>query len=305
MEEFYDDVEKLYFEQVKQMLKLERDQYTIRDGHLVSLWAKKRLSRRVLDLLPEFPYLQVFKVEGRKLKGIISLEFLSKLKGLFLVNTQIKKITNLENMVNLEVLNLKDNKIRRIEGLDSLPNLRVLNLHGNQIRKIEGLDTLFSLQELNLSNNQINKIEGLDGLSELRDLSLNGNIGIKKIEGFDFLYQLEKLDLGNTDIERFENLESLQNLRELIIHDEADRVKHKNGMIVEICGREFQDFGNLRCLRRLERLVLPFKNKLYACDFPNVEFVLLEGKIIKQPKLELPDVKLPLNPHIRYRPHRF
>lgn len=137
----------------------------------------------------------------------------------------------------IEELTLAHMKLTVI-GLNALRSLKKLNLSNNKITKIEGLDNCVLLEELNLEHNKISVIENVGHLSQLKILDIGRN-KIQAIAGLEGLENLLQLSLENNFIHSLENLPPFKDLMELYIG---------NNLI--------SDFGQLKILRRLEKLII-------------------------------------------------
>jgi len=190
----------------------------------------------------------------------------------------IRSIENLSNIKGLKVLDLWTKKINKIEGLDELKDLESLSLGNNEITKIEGLDSLKKLKSLTLDKNKITMIENLGNLVSLKYLSLREN-QISTISGLTPLEDLEILDLESNKIQDLKEIESLKKITKLNFSDNPS----------------ITDFSMLSKLFSLKRLILK-KNEISDISMLNlenlIELDLSENNISEIPKMNLPKLKI-------------
>ncbi len=108
-----------------------------------------------------------------------SIELLTNLKYLYILNKTIKKIPDtIGNLTNLTELHIYDNKIEEIpNSIGNLTKLTELDLKNNEIKNIpHSIGNLTNLTHLYLNNNKLEEIPGSIGkLINLVWLDLGGN----------------------------------------------------------------------------------------------------------------------------------
>lgn len=192
--------------------------------------------------LQGFPNLRKLSCSHTSLLKVDNIGYLTKLETLNLSDNALEKIpSTINKLTSLRNLGLLQNNISKIENLYNLKKLISLELDSNRIQAIENLNACTSLKKIYLGgNHDIIQIQNLDSLTQLRMLNLNGT-SILKMENLSKLSNLERLELCNTNISRLENLENLRNLKTLLLKD------CRNGSF-----KQFENLANLKSLVELQ-----------------------------------------------------
>jgi len=227
-------------------------------------------------------------IKINNISEIPGLEYLSRLEGLDLTQTNLTEITGLSNIMELRYLNLSWNKLTEIKGLDSLKNLMSINLEDNNITEINDLQNLTDLKELWLQNNKISKITGLENLRNLEYLYLDGN-NITKLSGLNDLKNLITLSLVNNKISKIKKLKNLEKLKNLDLS--RNKLKKINGLL-KLRSLEYLEIEDnyLVGVRKLKKLKKLRSVSLYGNDIPKKKLRKFEKWLEKEVKKR--DLKL-------------
>ena len=146
---------------------------------------------------------RTWRKNPKSIFDISTLQCLSNLTSLWLVNGRISDLRPLSKLTNLHSLRLMDNEIVDIEPLSNLKNLVCLDLANNQISDLTPLHKLTELRLLDITSNRIRDISPLGSLVNLRDLFFIDNpitslSSLKYLDGlilpvFDILHYHDKV----------------------------------------------------------------------------------------------------------------
>lgn len=148
----------------------------------------------------KFPNLEYFYLEwNKKIKGLESIEKLTKLKELHLYNyaPKTKDLTNLKFFEKLKKLTLSNSKVHSLMGIENLKNLKELNIFAvRNLTELANINTLGSTLE-KLEIEKCKKITSFHLLGELRSLRELSLIECGEVPSLEFVSALKKLRYFN------------------------------------------------------------------------------------------------------------
>ena len=189
---------------------------------------------KVYTDLTFMPYLETLVINNQ---DIDSLESLSSLTELTMVECGLSTIEKLSGAKSLTYLNLGENTIRNLDVLSSMTTLTELNLQHNAVTSLDALAGLSNLQTLDVSynalatlapvascvrlttlladNNQLTGLDGVSGLQMLTRLSVNHNT-LTDVSPLAVCTALTELDISNNTLTDISALSTLVNLERFV-----------------------------------------------------------------------------------------
>lgn len=117
----YLDIEKITVEQIKDVKKLDLQEYEIEN----------------IAGIEYFENIEILNLMRNSIKDISNIKNLQNLKSIFLEKNQVSKIDAVSNLSKLEILNVGTNIITDISPIKDLKNLSGLVINGNPIENYE------------------------------------------------------------------------------------------------------------------------------------------------------------------------
>ena len=204
----------------------------------------------------------VSKIDVHGNKDITTLEPLSKLNKLEVLNiegTPIKDLMPLLNLLDLRDLNLANTEITVLNPLLKLTKLQNLDISGTQVIEILPLKALTNLESLNMDKTKVSSITVLNDFKNLKFIYAdNGALTEEKVDIFNasnpeclVIYQTENLNswwnsLDKTWQEFFK--------KEFQIQDKPDRLQAHKLIYTKELSFSGDDFRTLAPLARLKWL---------------------------------------------------
>ena len=169
---------------------------------------------RTLDLGAEYVEAESRSINSNSVSDLSPLTGLTKLRSLYLQDSNISDISAVAGLTNLTWLHLGNNSISDLSPVAGLTNLRQLHLDNNSVSDISAVAGLTNLRQLRLDNNSISDISAVAGLTNLTYLSLDNN-SVSDISAVAGLTNLRTLNLRNNSVSDISAVAGLTNLTEL------------------------------------------------------------------------------------------
>lgn len=167
--------------------------------------------------LQKLEWLSLQRVRGRQrpLRNVEAVRYLTKLKGLVLIDNEVADISAVGALVNLNRLHIAHNPIKDVSPLATCLKIEELDIRGVPAEDLSVLERLPKLRELEISIDQITALEKLKSFPTLKHL----DIGIGDIESFDsfesFPAMPELQEIRGADVRSLKGLERYPKLKKL------------------------------------------------------------------------------------------
>ena len=171
---------------------------------------------RTLDLGAEYVGAENRSINSNSVSDLSPLTGLTKLRSLYLQDSNISDISTVVRLTSLTRLYLWNNNISDISAVSGLTNLRELNVDNNSVSDISAVAGLTNLTSLSFGSNSISDISAVAGLTHLTRLAL-GNNSVSDISAVAGLTNLTSLSFGSNSISDISAVAGLTHLTRLAL----------------------------------------------------------------------------------------
>ena len=171
---------------------------------------------RTLDLGAEYVEAENRSINSNSVSDFSPLTGLTKLRSLYLQDSNISDISTVVRLTSLTRLYLWNNNISDISAVSGLTNLRELNVDNNSVSDISAVAGLTNLTSLSFGSNSISDISAVAGLTHLTRLAL-GNNSVSDISAVAGLTNLTSLSFGSNSISDISAVAGLTHLTRLAL----------------------------------------------------------------------------------------
>jgi len=176
---------------------------------------------------------------GKTTDDVITVEDLTTLGRLEVVEKDISDLTGLEFATNLKELNIEANKVSDLTPIAGLIELRVLNFVNNQISDLSPISELKKVNYLVINHNPISNISAIANLAQLNYLQMSHISGVSDISELAGLINLQTFHCWGSPIVDMSPLVNLPKLE-----------------ILDLCGAKLSHIPSLDNLKSLKTLYL-------------------------------------------------
>ena len=175
---------------------------------------------RILDLGAEYVEAENRSINSNSVSDFSPLTGLTKLRSLYLQDSNISDISTVVRLTSLTRLYLWNNNISDISAVSGLTDLTELNVDNNSVSDISAVAGLTNLTSLSFGSNSISDISAVAGLTHLTRLAL-GNNSISDISAVAGLTNLTDLSLWNNSVSDISAVAGLTDLTELNVDNNS------------------------------------------------------------------------------------
>ncbi|MDE0483269.1 MAG: leucine-rich repeat domain-containing protein [Candidatus Poribacteria bacterium] len=176
---------------------------------------------------------------GKAAGDAITVEDLTTLERLEVIDKDISDLTGLEFATNLKELNIEANKVSDLTPIAGLIELRVLNFVNNQISDLSPISELKKVNYLVINHNPISNISAIVNLTQLNYLQMSHISGVSDISVLAGLINLQTFHCWGSPIVDMSPLVKLPKLK-----------------ILDLCGAKLSHIPSLDNLKSLKTLYL-------------------------------------------------
>ena len=172
---------------------------------------------RILDLGAEYVEAENRSINSNSVSDFSPLTGLTKLRSLYLQDSNISDISTVVRLTSLTRLYLWNNNISDISAVSGLTNLRELNVDNNSVSDISAVAGLTNLTSLSFGSNSISDISAVSGLTNLREAECLDNNSVSDISAVAGLTNLTSLSFGSNSISDISAVAGLTHLTRLAL----------------------------------------------------------------------------------------
>lgn len=219
-----------------------------------------------VQIIPYFPSLEGMALRGSFVEELRQIDKNTKLKHLYLENTEVSSLDTIEQLTDLCSLSIiRNDKIIDLNPLSSLINLKEMELRDLEAMTIPVNSTTINLEKLIISDMPLRNVDFLSNMTELKELTLLDTGDLIGMPDLSALTGLEYLDLSAPDMpgqifyKDTSYLEVLTNLKYLHLHGNVDLnsvSKLVNLETLKLSYYKIENFSPLSSLTNLKYLTM-------------------------------------------------